>query len=487
MRTAIVWFRRDLRLADNPALRLAASLADAVVPVYIHAPEEEGAGAPGGASRWWLHHSLRSLATDLQRIGSPLTILRGPTLNSLQRLIDQTGSTAIYWNRVYEPAFIERDAKLKSHFREQGLEVQSGNASLLFEPWEVATGSGTPYRVFTPYWRQCQTRLGSVPKAAAPPKKLASPPNLPSGVALDDLALLPTRSWGDGLAAAFQVGEKAAHQALDRFVEDAIADYDTRRDFAAEPGTSRLSAHLHFGEISPRQAVEVAQSAALHPQRSGASLGIETFIKEIVWREFAHHLLFHYPQTVSEPLDVRFNALPWQVDDAGLKAWCRGLTGIPIVDAGMRQLYQTGWMHNRVRMIVASLLCKNLGIHWREGAAWFHDTLVDADLAANTFGWQWAAGCGADAAPYYRIFNPTLQAERFDPKRLYIRQWLPELAALPDAYIHQPVTAPLSVLRAAGVTLGKNYPSPVVDLKATRDRALAAYAHMRAASSNAPA
>ena len=481
MSIAIVWFRRDLRLADNAALRSALESGAAVVPVYIHAPDEEGAGAPGGASRWWLHHSLASLDASLRARGSRLLILRGPTLPALQQLVRTTGAGAVYWNRAYEPALIARDATIKAALRADGIDAHSSNASLLFEPWEVQTGSGTPYRVFTPYWRLCQTRLSGIPAPAAAPQRLPCPARQPSGIALDALELLPTRPWGAGLARSWQVGEAAAARSLAAFVDGPVGRYASARDLPAEPGTSRLSPHLHFGELSPRQALAAAQSAAIRRRATGIASGCETFIKELGWREFAHHLLYHYPQTVDQPLDTRFAQLPWQTDPAGLAAWQRGRTGIPIVDAGMRELYATGWMHNRVRMIVASLLCKNLGIHWREGAAWFHDTLVDADLAANTFGWQWSAGCGADAAPYYRIFNPVLQAERYDPGRGYLRRWLPELARLPDAWVHRPDAAPDSVLTAAGVTLGRTYPRPVVDLKATRDRALAGYASMRAA------
>ncbi len=482
MSTAIVWFRRDLRLADQPALRAALAGADTIVPVYVHAPDEEGAGAPGGASRWWLHHSLAALGRELARRGAPLVLLHGPTLPALRELIRATGARSVYWNRAYEPALIARDATIKAALRADGIDAHSSNGGLLFEPWEVSTGAGTPYRVYTPYWRQCQTRLSALAPPDAAPARLKPAAGTPAGVALGALALAPTRPWGKGLADAWTVGEAAATAALDAFVRGPVRDYAGARDLPAQTGTSRLSPHLHFGELSPRQALAAAQQAALARHAGGVASGVETFTKELVWREFAHHLLYHYPQTVTEPLDARFAALPWRTDPSGLAAWQRGRTGVPIVDAGMRELYATGWMHNRVRMIVASLLCKNLGIHWREGAAWFHDTLVDADLAANTFGWQWAAGCGADAAPYYRIFNPVLQAERYDPDRGYLRRWLPELARLPDAWIHRPDGAPAAVLAAAGVALGRDYPRPVVDLKASRERALSGYAAMRGAA-----
>ena len=480
MDTAIVWFRRDLRLTDNPALTAAVAAARHVLPVYIHSPEEDGAGAPGAASRWWLHYSLAALSATLRDRGSPLVIHRGPAAAALRSLVAETGATGVFWNRTYEPAGIARDTDLKTALRELGVEVQSFNGSLLFEPWEVLTGSGGPYRVYTPFWRQCQTRLGTVATPLAAPARLVAPPKPVSGVPLGELSLLPTRPWGEGLAAAFTPGEAAGQAKLVRFAAGPIDEYKTARDLPAETGTARLSPHLHFGEVSPRQALAAALGAGQDPaRRAGGAVSHETFIKELVWREFSYHVLYHYPHTVQDPLDPRFRDMPWTDDGAALRAWQRGLTGVPLVDAGMRELYATGWMHNRVRMVVASFLCKNLGQHWRSGAAWFHDTLVDADLAANTFGWQWSAGCGADAAPYYRIFSPRLQAERFDPTRTYIRRWVPELARLPDSLVHRPFEAPAAELAAAGIRLGRDYPAPVVDLKASRAAALAGYATMR--------
>jgi deoxyribodipyrimidine photo-lyase len=453
---AIFWFRRDLRLTDNPALTAALAAADTVVPVYIHAPEEEGAWAPGAASRWWLHRSLDSLSGELAARGSRLIIRHGPSLDALARLAEEAGATSIHWNRLYEPAIVARDKAIRHALGGRGLHVASSNGHLLFEPWAVRTGAGGPYRVFTPFWKTC---LGSIDQVGAP---LPAPRRMPAvredldSVECGSLGLSPRLAWDEGLQATWQPGEAGAAAALDR------------------SGTSRLSPFLHFGEISARQALVAARVPG-----SGDSSGAESFIRELGWREFAHHLLYHFPHTPDAPLDARFDKLDWRRDSGLLRAWQRGLTGYPIVDAGMRELWHTGWMHNRVRMIVASLLTKNLFMHWREGARWFWDTLVDADLANNTLGWQWTAGCGADAAPYYRVFSPILQAEKFDPDRRYIRRWIPELAALPDKWVHCPWLAPAAVLEAAEVTLGTTYPAPIVDPRGSRDDALQRFAALK--------
>jgi deoxyribodipyrimidine photo-lyase len=348
---------------------------------------------------------------------------------------------------------------------------------LLFEPWEIRTGAGGPYRVFTPFWRTCLAQVESQPVARAAPARLAGPPTSPWSLPLEELDLLPAVRWDAGLQNSWTPGEDGAHARLENFCEGPLAGYDDGRNRPDQGGSSRLSPHLHFGEISPRQCLVAVRNALL--DRASARPAADTFLRELGWREFAHHLLHHFPQTPEHALDERFERFPWEPNDAWLKAWQRGQTGYPIVDAGMRELWLTGWMHNRVRMIVASLLTKNLRQPWLQGARWFWDTLVDADLAANTLGWQWTAGCGADAAPYFRIFNPVLQAERCDPDRVYVRRWVPELAALPDRYVHRPWQAPQSVLAAAGVTLGGTYPRPVVDFAASRNAALAAYARIR--------
>jgi len=475
--TAIVWFRRDLRLTDNPALAAACERARHVVALYVHAPDEEGEWRHGDASRWWLHHSLARLDASLRARGGRLVLRSGNTLKVLLAVAGETGARQVYWNRIYDPALVARDTGIKAALNELGFECESFNAALLHEPWEVRTGAGEPYRVFTPFWRSCAARLDALPHPLPPPASIPAPAAAQSSQALAELDLLPTIGWDSGLQAAWTPGEDAALDRIDAFAAGAVAGYPEGRNRPDHADTSRLSPHLHFGEIGPRQCVAALRNAlAERPSAQGATEG---FIRQLGWREFAHHLLHHYPHTATAPLDARFESFPWQPNAAWLEAWQRGRTGYPIVDAGMHELWTTGWMHNRVRMIVASLLTKNLRQHWLEGARWFWDTLVDADLPNNTLGWQWTAGCGADAAPYFRIFNPMLQTERYDPDRAYVRRWVPELAALPDKYIHRPWEAPAAVLGAAGVELGRTYPHPVVDFRASRQAALDGYARVR--------
>ena len=474
-RVALVWFRRDLRLADNPALLHAIESADAVIPVYIDASDEEGEWAPGAASRWWLHHSLIALASALSARGSQLIIRRGKALPVLAELAETTGATLVTWNRLYEPEIVARDTIVKTGLGKSGIEAQSHNAALLFEPWTIRNAQERPYRVFTPFWRTALGMIDRIDVPRASPRRIAAGPSWPHSLRIDDLDLLPHIPWDAGFAPRWQPGEAGAHRQLRRFARLA-EHYRVGRDQPGNDATSSLSPHLHFGEIGPRQIFAQLQLQA------AASDSLATFARELGWREFAHHLLFHFPHTTTRPLDVRFDRWPWRRSRKQLAAWQRGLTGYPIVDAGMRELWRTGWMHNRVRMIVASFLTKNLQAHWLSGARWFWDTLVDADLANNTLGWQWTAGCGADAAPYYRIFNPVLQAEKFDPWREYTRRWIPELAGLPDKWIHQPWAAPEEILATAGVVLGKTYPEPIVDLSESRDAALAAYDLIKAGS-----
>ena len=470
--TVIIWLRRDLRLADNPALHLAMARGERPVPLFIDAPAEEDPWSPGAASRRWLHQSLTSLDQQLGALGSGLILARGDSLSTLRAAAQALGAEAVYWNRLYDPAIVARDSRIKQALRSDGLRCESLKAHVLFEPWELATGAREPYRVFTAFWRKATAQLGQEPPLSAP---TALPP-LPEGlhsIPLDALGLLPRIPWDGGLAAAWDPGEPAALARLQTFVDQAVAGYAQDRDLPGVGGTSRLSPHLHLGEVSPRQVLH-----AVADRVPGGLAGVaEPFVREIGWREFAHHLLYHVPRTPEESLDSRFSAFPWRTDgtEALLAAWQRGQTGIPLVDAGMRELWHTGWMHNRVRMVVAALLTKHLRLPWQAGTRWFWDTLVDADLAANTLGWQWSAGCGADAAPYFRVFNPVRQGERFDPKGDYVRRWCPELAALPDRWIHQPWAAPESILRTAGVSLGQNYPAPVVDLAESRREALAAW------------
>ncbi|MDS4042194.1 MAG: deoxyribodipyrimidine photo-lyase [Candidatus Competibacter sp.] len=477
MSTALVWFRRDLRLIDNPALHHAASEHERVVPVYIHAPQEEAPWEPGAASRWWLHHSLVALDAALRRRNSRLVLRQGNSLSALRELLRETGATAVYWNRLYEPAIMARDRVVKAALRADGIVAESHLATLLIEPWTLLKADETPYQVFTPFWKAC---LGKLPPAAPlPAPALLDPKRWPDSPPLDALDLLPRIRWDEGLAAAWQPGEAGALARLDRFCEAVLAGYARWRDWPGRDGVSRLSPHLHFGEIGPRQIW-----AAITNATGGDPLGDKcaaTFLREIGWREFAHYVLYHWPHTPEQPLQERFAAYPWR-DDYGnlLRAWQRGQTGYPMVDAGMRQLWRTGWMHNRVRMLVASFLIKNCRIPWQEGARWFWDTLVDADLAGNTLGWQWTAGCGTDAAPYFRIFNPIRQSELFDPDGAYIRRWAPELAGLAAPAIHQPWTLSPAEQQATGFTPGLDYPNPVVDFAASRAEALAGFERIRA-------
>ncbi|WP_139555886.1 cryptochrome/photolyase family protein [Methylotetracoccus oryzae] len=480
MSTSLVWFRRDLRLSDNPALAEAIEVGGTVIPVFVDDSADGLPWPPGSASRWWLHHSLQALDRSLNARGSRLIIRRGPTAIALQQLIAETGATRILWNRLYEPAYIARDQTLKSQLRKEGLDVRSYNSALLFEPWTVATQKQEPYRVFTPFWRSARG-IGFPPPKRTPVERLPSvSPTLPS-LDVAELGLLPRIAWDAGLKATWTPGEDAATQSLEDFIRQPLASYADDRDRPDCVGTSRLSPHLHFGEIGPRQIVAALHHARGRQSSPPAPRHFETFVREIGWREFAYHLLYHFPATTDAPLDPRFVDFPWADGDQAetLARWQRGQTGIPLIDAGMRELWHTGWMHNRVRMAVASFLTKNLRLPWLAGARWFWDTLVDADLASNTLGWQWSAGCGADAAPYFRVFNPVLQGQRFDGRGAYVRRWVPELARLDDKVLHEPWIADRQRLAAAGIELGRSYPEPIVDLRESRLQALAAYAMMK--------
>jgi len=463
---AIVLFRRDLRLADQPALAAACAAHEHVLPVYVHAPHEESPWQPGAASRWWLHHSLQALQQRLGGQGAQLHLARGDSLATLRALIAASGAGAVYWSRRYEPAAIAQDTALKAALRADGVDVHSVTGNLWCEPWQIATGEGQPYRVFTPYWRKLRTQLSD--ETPLPEAHARNWLHLPGGVPLEALELLPRLAWDGGLATSWQPGEAGAMEWLDVFADDALSDYANGRDLPARHGTSRLSPHLHFGEITPRQIMHaLLQHAARIDARRRPDL--EPYLRELGWREFAHHLLYHFPATPTDNFNPRFDAFRWADDDpAALLRWQRGRTGIPLVDAGMRELWHTGWMHNRVRMIAASFLTKNLRQHWHYGARWFWDTLVDADLANNTLGWQWVAGCGADAAPYFRVFNPHTQAAKFDPEARYLKHWLPELATLPAKLLHAPWRDPAALARCG-------YPAPMVDVGESRKAALEAW------------
>lgn len=468
----IVWFRQDLRVADNPALARAAATGQPVIPVYVLDEDTDGIRPMGGASRWWLHESLMHLNQQLSTRGAPLLLLKGNAKTCLTKLIDESSAAAVYWNRCYEPGTIARDKDIKMSLQDNGIAVESFNGSLLYEPWEIRTKQDKPYRVFTPYYRMVLSQ-GEPDKPKPAPKHLKKATTAPKGEVLADWALQPTQpDWAGGLRESWSPGETGAHALLEEFLAERVDDYKNERDFPGIEATSRLSPHLHFGEISPRQIW--AQTSAREP-----TSGTETFLKEVVWREFGYHLLYYNPEMPDTPLQEKFKAFPWLKNETHLEAWQKGQTGYPIVDAGMRELWRTGTMHNRVRMIVASFLVKHLLIHWRDGEAWFWDTLVDADLASNTANWQWVAGCGADAAPYFRIFNPILQGEKFDAEGTYVRRWVPEIADLPNSVIHKPWEADMITLDKSGVELGATYPHPVIKHKAARDRALAALAEIK--------
>jgi deoxyribodipyrimidine photo-lyase len=476
LRRALVWLRNDLRLDDNPALNHAADNYDEVHVVYVWSPAEEGAWAPGAASRWWLHHSLENLGREIRDRGGFLEILESSdTLASLKKLVTERGIRGLFWNRRYEDFSRARDERIKSYFQAEGLETRSFNSQLLWEPWEVFTNDSKPYQVFTPFWKKVLS-LDAPPKPRALSRKLHWAPQ--AAGARGDVAaldLLPRIPWAQAFPEHFAPGEEGARRALRSFLSGAVDEYRDARDRPSVRGTSRLSPHLHFGEISVRRVWhEVTELEEKSPSKS-ARVHRETYLKEIGWREFANHLLFHFPRTPSEPLRENFRHFPWRRSPKDFRIWSKGLTGYPIVDAGMRELWATGYMHNRVRMIVASYLVKDLRLSWFEGARWFWDTLVDADLASNTLGWQWAGGCGADAAPYFRVFNPVLQGEKFDPEGAYVKRWVPELARLPSAWVHKPWEAPQKIFDAAGLKLGREYPSPQVDHKQARLEALKAF------------
>jgi deoxyribodipyrimidine photo-lyase len=480
MQTAVLWLRRDLRLADNPALQAIIDAGRIPIPVYIH-DEPDPDWPLGEASGWWLHHSLLALQQSLQMRGSDLLVFRGNAATILAKLLQQSGADTLAWNHCHEPAQVTRDEHIMQVFTQQGYHVHCHNAALLREPAEVRKKDGTPYRVFTPFWKA----LHSIGPARQPIPASDSLPALVAGsltgsLPVSALGLLPRVKWYRAFPLHWTPGEAGAWDALESFCEERLADYASDRDIPAISGTSRLSAHLHFGEISPVQVWDYLLQRASRKTSAGTITATESYLREIAWREFSHHLLHRFPHTTLQPLDPRFAGFPWRTGYQDLlEQWQQGRTGIPIVDAGMRELWSTGSMHNRVRMIVASFLTKNLLIPWQEGARWFWNTLLDADLANNTMGWQWVAGCGADAAPYFRIFNPVLQGEKFDRGGRYVRRWVPELARVADKYIHRPWAADPAQLAEAGIRLGDEYPQPMVDLQASRRAALAAWDHVK--------
>ncbi len=467
-RPIIVWFRQDLRLADHPALAHAAARGS-VVPVFVL--DDSANGSSGGASGWWLHHSLVSLRESLEG----LVLLRGAPATVLPQLAQRVAAQAVVWNRRYEPRSRTDEQALGRVLSDHGIAHESFRGNLLWEPGQIKTQAGEAFKVFTPFWRAC-LKASVAECLPAPRVRLFDLSGL--GESLDAWRLLPqSPDWASRFGKHWSPGERGAWKRLRKFLAAGLLGYDELRNRPDQPGVSRLSPHLHFGELSPRQIWwEVRALLSRDPDFRNDG---EKFLAEIGWREFSYQLLVQFPQLPRSNWRPEFDRYPWITNRSHLAAWQRGRTGYPLVDAGMRELWQTGYMHNRVRMVAASFLIKHLRIHWRTGAAWFRDTLVDADLANNTAGWQWVAGSGADAAPYFRIFNPIEQGRRFDPEGSYVRRWCPELSKLPAAYLHAPFAAPPQVLQAAGITLGKSYPEPIVEHRAARAAALRGYTSMR--------
>lgn len=472
----IYLFRQDLRLRDLPGLRAAAERGP-VLPVYVLDDVTPGTLTPGGASRWWLHHSLESLQSSLRELGGDLLLLRGDTVDTVAALALQAGAGAVHFSRGHTPWERRLEQQLHDRLEQRGINCRRYPGYLLFEPEQIANQSGAPYKVFTPFWRAC--RQAPEPLLPLPPPEQPRWAKAPvAGDRLADWALLPARpNWARGWETLWMPGEAGASARLSTFLSERLPGYPEGRDFPARETTSRLSPHLHFGEISVRTLWHAARQQVR--QQPGLEKAGEKFLSEVGWREFSAHLLWHFPELPEKPFREEFAHFPWRGSREHLAAWQQGRTGYPIVDAGMRELWQTGYMHNRVRMIVASFLTKHLLIHWREGERWFHDTLVDANPANNVCSWQWASGCGADAAPYFRIFNPILQGRKFDPDGQYVRRWVPELAALPDRYLHAPWEASTSALQQARVRLGETYPEPVVEHGEARESALQAWQNLR--------
>lgn len=471
----LLWFRKDLRLDDNHALQAAATSGRPIIPVYIREPAAKECGPLGGAQEWWLHHSLDGLQKGLGALGSKLVLRQGDAQAVLERLLAETEAEAVVWNRRYDPAGIAVDTEVKKALRNNGIEANSFAGQLLHEPTRLRTGTGNPYKTYTPFWRAFE-QSGEPPFPIEAPEKLPAPDRWPQSDSLGSWTLLPTEpNWAHAFPDMWTPGEAAAQEKLEDFLDDVIDGYAVDRDFPDKPATSLLSPHLALGEISPARIWHATRGLAGKIPTDD----IVRFRKELVWREFCYHQLFHFPKLNTANWNDRYDDFPWLSNNKLLACWQRGQTGYPIVDAGMRQLWRHGWMHNRVRMIVASFLIKDLLIDWREGEAWFRDTLVDADPAANAANWQWVAGSGADASPFFRIFNPVLQGEKFDADGSYVRTFVPELAALDGKYIHRPFEAPEDVLKRAGIVLGEHYPRPIVDHAVARRRALDAHASLR--------
>ena len=464
MTKTIVWFRQDLRLNDNPALKKACDEGE-IIPLFIL---DENDRSLGGASKWWLHHSLKKLEASL----GGLVFRKGDPLSILKSLIEKTGASGVYWNRGYEPHIVERDTDIKSSLSENEFNARSFNGSVVREPWEIETGSGGPYKVYTPFWKANLAKGIPAPLEKPSEIRLSSLEGL--GDRLEDWSLLPSDpDWADGWETLWSPGEEGAMQRLKDFLSDGIEGYGELRNRPDLPNVSRLSPHIKHGEISPRQICKIANAHA--EKNKNHAEDVKKFVAEIGWRDFANHLLFHFPEIPTKNWKPAFDDYPWRENAEDLKKWQKGMTGYPMIDSGMRELWHTGYMHNRIRMLVGSFLVKHLQLHWSHGEEWFWDTLLDADMANNTTSWQWISGSGADAAPYFRIFNPISQGPKFDPNGDYVRKWCPELSKLPNKLLHAPHEATKDELQDAGIELGKDYPAPMVDHKQAREAALDGY------------
>ena len=461
---AIHWFRQDLRLSDNPSLTMA-SKHNNVLPIYILDEKNAGSYSMGGASKWWLESSLQSLNKS---IDGKLSVYEGNAIDILKDIISRLNISGIYWNRCYEPWRIKRDTSIKKYLDEQNIRTESFNGSLLWEPWNIKNNNGQPYGVFTPFYRKGCLQQESPRKPLISPKKPRYFYDSQKSMDINRLKLLSSFSWHEKLNKHWVVGEKGASIRLREFIDKGLPKYKKGRNIPSKNYVSRLSPYLHFGEISPNQLWHDIRNIT-DDENS------DHFCSELGWREFSNHQLYYNPELPSKNLQAKFNNFPWIDDEIKLDAWKKGKTGIPMVDAGMRELWQTGYMHNRVRMVAGSFLVKNLRIHWNNGERWFWDTLIDADLANNSASWQWVSGCGSDAAPYFRIFNPVIQGQKFDAEGEYIRKYVPEISSLPNKYLSSPWDAPEQVLKDATIILGQTYPKPIVDLKKSRDEALVAF------------